>query len=123
MRHQSQKHFWGIFVGISQHQKGYLIYVPSTCKIVSSNEVAFDEFVFSALSYTSRTHSEALIMRSEVSDILYAASSHEKTGNIITFAQFEEGNVVETNIMQQNMNKFRLQLMSHRYTMNIMTDL
>ena len=30
MCHQSQKGFQGIFVGIKQHQKGYLIYVPST---------------------------------------------------------------------------------------------
>ena len=27
MRHQSQKGFRGIFVGITQHQKGYLAYV------------------------------------------------------------------------------------------------
>ena len=30
MRHQTQKGFHGIFVGIQQHQKGYLVYVPST---------------------------------------------------------------------------------------------
>ena len=30
-------------------------------------------------------------MQPEVSYILYAISSHEQTGNIITFAQFEEG--------------------------------
>ena len=29
MRHQAQKRFCGIFVGIAQHQKGYLVYVPS----------------------------------------------------------------------------------------------
>ena len=29
MRHQAQKCFHGIFVGITQHQKGYLVYVPS----------------------------------------------------------------------------------------------
>ena len=28
MRHQAQKQFRGIFVGIQQHQKGYLVYVP-----------------------------------------------------------------------------------------------
>ena len=28
IRHQEQKSFWGIFVGIPQHKKGYLIYVP-----------------------------------------------------------------------------------------------
>ena len=32
MRHQAQKGFRGIFVGIPQHQKGYLVYVPSTRK-------------------------------------------------------------------------------------------
>ena len=30
MCHQSQKGFCGISIGIPQHQKGYLIYVPST---------------------------------------------------------------------------------------------
>ena len=33
--HQSQKLFCRIFVEIPQHQKGYLIYVPSTQEIVS----------------------------------------------------------------------------------------
>ena len=32
MRHQAQKGFRGIFVGIPEHQKGYLVYVPSTRK-------------------------------------------------------------------------------------------
>ena len=30
MINKSQKYFCGIFVGIQQHQKWYLIYVPST---------------------------------------------------------------------------------------------
>ena len=30
LRHQAQKGFRGIFVGITQHQKGYRVYVPST---------------------------------------------------------------------------------------------
>ena len=36
MRHQEQKWFHGIFVGITQHQKGYLVYVPITRKVISS---------------------------------------------------------------------------------------
>ena len=36
MRHQAHKWFCGIFVGITQHQKGYLVYVPSTRKVISS---------------------------------------------------------------------------------------
>ena len=36
MRHQAQKGFRGIFVGITEHQKGYPVYVPSTRKVISS---------------------------------------------------------------------------------------
>ena len=36
MHHQAQKGFCGIFVGIPQHQKGYLVYVPRTRKVISS---------------------------------------------------------------------------------------
>ena len=49
MRHQAQKGYRGIFLGIPQHQKGYLVYVPSTRK-VSSYDVVFDESFSSALS-------------------------------------------------------------------------
>ena len=44
MRHQAQKGFRVIFVGIPQHQKGYLVYVPSTRKIKSSYDIYFYEF-------------------------------------------------------------------------------
>ena len=47
MRHQAQKWFHGIFVGIPEHQKGYLVYVPTTRKIISLYYFVFDE----ALSY------------------------------------------------------------------------
>ena len=36
MRHQAQNYFSDISVGIPQHQKGYLVYVPHKLKIVSS---------------------------------------------------------------------------------------
>ena len=36
MRHQAKKRFRGISVGIQQHQKGYLVYVPSNRKLISS---------------------------------------------------------------------------------------
>ena len=45
-----------IFVGIPEHQKGYLVHVPSTRKVISSYDVVFDESVSSALSYTSRPY-------------------------------------------------------------------
>ena len=43
MRHQAQKGFHGIFVGIPLNQKEYLVYVPHKRKIVSSYDVVFDE--------------------------------------------------------------------------------
>ena len=97
MRHQAQKGFRGIFVGIPQHQKGYLVYVPSTRKVISSYNVVFDESFSSALSYTSRPYLEAMVMRLAVTYTPYATSSKEQTGEIITFTQFEEGNLLTEN--------------------------
>ena len=94
MRHQAQKGFRVIFVGIPQHQKGYLVYVLSTGKVISSYDVVFDKSFSSALSYTSRLYAEALAMRPTVTYTPYATSSKEQTGNIIIFAQFEEGNLI-----------------------------
>ena len=50
MHHQAQKGFCGIFVGIPEHQKGYLVYVPSTRKVISPYDVVFDESFSSVLS-------------------------------------------------------------------------
>ena len=57
MRPQSQKGFRGIFVGIPQHQKEYLVYVTSTKKVIFSYDVLFDERFSSALAYTSQPYS------------------------------------------------------------------
>ena len=94
MLHQAQKGFRIIFVGIPEHQKGYLVYIPSTRKIISSCGVVFEENNYSALAYTSRPYSEAMEMRPEVTYTPYATSSKELTGNVITFAQIEEGNTL-----------------------------
>ena len=84
------EYFWGIFVVITQHQKGYLIYVPSIRKIVSSHDVVFDETFISALAYTSCQYSEALETWPAVSYIAHTTSPHEKTGKIVTFSHSEE---------------------------------
>ena len=94
MCHQAQKGFCGIFVGIPQHQKGYLVYVPSTRKIISSYNFVSGESFPSALAYTSRLHSEAMAVRPEVTYTPYAKYSREWTGNIITLAQFEKGHLL-----------------------------
>ena len=92
--HQSQKEFCSIFVGIPDHQKVYNVYVPSTRKVISSYDVVFDKSFSSALSYTSRPYSEAMAMHLEVIYTPYATSSREQTGDVITFTQFEEGNIL-----------------------------
>ena len=94
MRHQAQKGFRGIFVGITQHQKVYLVYVPSTRKIISSYDVVFDEILSSTLAYTSQPCSEAMVMRPDMTYTPSATSLRGKTGNIITFSQFEEGDIL-----------------------------
>ena len=86
--------FRGIFVGIPEHQKGYLLYVPSTRKVISSYDVVFDKSFSSALAYTSQPYSEAMAMRPAVTYTPYATTSKEQTGNVITFTKFEEGNIL-----------------------------
>ena len=49
MHDQSQKGFRGICVVIPHHQKGYLVYAPSTRKVISSYNAVFDESSSSAL--------------------------------------------------------------------------
>ena len=54
----------------------------------------FDEKVSSALAYTSQPYPEAMAMRPSVSFITCATSSKGGNGDIIKFAQFEEGNLL-----------------------------
>ena len=89
-----QKGFHDISVGIPDHQKGYLLYVPSTRKIISSYDVVFDESFSSAFVYMSQPNSEAMAMRPSVTYTPYATSSKEQNRNVITFAQFEEGDIL-----------------------------
>ena len=70
------------------------MYVLSTRKRISSYDVVFDESFSSVLAYTSRPYSEAMMMRPEVTYTSYATSSKEQTGDLITSAQFEEGNIL-----------------------------
>ena len=81
-------------MGIPQHQKGYLVYVPSTRKVISSYGVRFDKSFVSALSYTSQPYAEAMAMRPAVTYTPYTTYSKEQTSDVITFAQFDEGNLL-----------------------------
>ena len=94
MRHQVQKGFRGIFFGIPQHQKGYLVYVLITRKIIFSYAVVFYESFYSKLAYTSQAYAEAMAMHPAVSYIPCATTSREQTGNIIILAHSEEGKLL-----------------------------
>ena len=70
------------------------MYVPSARKIISLYDVVFDEIFSSSLAYTSQPYSEAMTMRTYVAYTPCATSPREQTGDIITFTQFEEGNIL-----------------------------
>ena len=84
MRHQAQKGFSGIFFGIQLYQRGYLLYVPSTRKIISLYDVIFDERFSIVLAYTSQNYSEAMVMRPDMTLTHCATSSRGRNGDIIT---------------------------------------
>ena len=105
MCHQEQEGFLGIFVEIPQHQKGYLVYVRSSRKIISSYDVVFDQILSSTLAYTLQPYAESMAMHQSVTFTPFGTSLREQTGNIITFAQFEEGySPSETNSSSETSN-------------------
>ena len=66
-------------------------------KIISSYDVVFNESFSSALAYTSQPFSEAMVMLPEVTYTPCATYLREQTGDIIMFAQIEEGNILTKN--------------------------
>ena len=69
-------------------------YVELAAFFCATTETVKDRFFSIALAYTSRLYSESMAMRPEVTYTPCAASPREKTGDIITFAHFEEGNIL-----------------------------
>ena len=57
---------------------------------MSLYDVIFDEILYSVLAYMSQTYSEAMAMCPAVTYTPRAMYSREKTGDIITFAHFED---------------------------------
>ena len=65
--------------------------------MISSYNIVLDRSLFSELAYTSHPYLEAMAIRPAVTYTTYATSSKEQTGDIITFTQFEEGNLLSEN--------------------------
>ena len=76
--------------------------MPSKLKMISLHEVVFEETFSCALAYTSRPYLEWLTTQPSGSYIPYDTYYHEQTGDIITFEQFEEENLLdnEHNLVQ-----------------------
>ena len=60
----------------------------------SSYDVVFDDIIFILLAYTSQPYAEDMSIQPDVSHIPYSTSSREKRGDIITFEQFEDGDLL-----------------------------
>ena len=97
IRHQAQKGFRGIFVGIPHNQKVYLVYVRHKRKIISSYDFVLNEVFSSALAYTSQPYLETMAMCPSMAYIPCATPSKEQTGDTIMFAHFEEGDLLYEN--------------------------
>ena len=69
------------------------MYVPSSRNIIYSYDVVFEESFSSALAYASQPYSEAMAMRTAGPYTPCATSPREHNGDIISFTQFEEGNI------------------------------
>ena len=69
---------------------GFIDVIPSTAPKSLTSDTSFS----SALAYMPRTYPEAMEIRPAVTYTPYATSSKEKTGDVIVFAQFEEGNIL-----------------------------
>ena len=61
----------------------------------------FDESFSSVLEYTSQPYSEAMVMLPAVTYTPCATSLREKTGDIIMFTKFEEGNILAKIVTMQ----------------------
>ena len=60
MRHQAQKGYRGIFVGMPENQEGYLCYVLSICNMVTSYDMLFDKTFLSALAYSEKPYHDMM---------------------------------------------------------------
>ena len=87
IRATGQKGFRGIFIGFPENMAGYELYIPSTRQIISSSDVVFDERFESCTGITNPPYREAMSLRPVVDFTSHFSTSHEHTGDIITFAQ------------------------------------
>ena len=70
------------------------MYVPSNRKVFSLYNVVFEKGFSSELSYTSKLYSEAMEICQAVMYTPYDMSFKKQTGDVITFALFEEGGIL-----------------------------
>ena len=115
MHHPSAKGFSRYPRWYYTESKMVFFYVPHRRKIISSYNVVFCESFSSALAYTSQPYVESMDIVLDVSYIPYSTSSREKTGDIITFTQFEERDLLSEifTVRKSVMNLMAIQRLHH----------
>ena len=91
-----QKGVRGIFIGFPTNQKGYLIYIPSTSRTITSLDVEFDENFKSAIAHTWTPFHDALALRPTHTYIDTSAPPTEHTGTISDSLHLEEEMIKKT---------------------------
>ena len=121
--HQSQNCFQYILIGIPQHQKGYLLYVTITRKMVSSHDVVFEK-TFLVCQHTRHIYIQRHLQRNQKSCIFHIL--HNTMKELVTLQLLHSLKRLiqwEMNVIQQRMNQFLFKFMSHIHRMTLMADL
>ena len=71
--------------------------ILSSLYLVNTKDILFDDIFSSLLAYTSQSYSEAMAMLPSVIYTPYNTYSKEQTGDILTFAYFEEEGLLSEN--------------------------
>jgi len=73
----------GIFFGLDQNQKGYILYAPASRRLCISANITFDEQFNSTIAHTWQLQHDSLALCPVSSDIPLATTTIEHTGEVM----------------------------------------
>ncbi len=88
---QTERGNRGIFIGFDSVHKGYLVYCPGSCHILTSEDVIFDESFVTAIALSWQHHRDSLALQPVLSTIPLITDTLEHTGGPADFLPVEEG--------------------------------
>jgi len=100
---QTQRGIRGIFVSMTDNQKGYLFYSPGSRQLYISGDITFDETFSSTIATTWRPHRDNLALHPVTSSIPDVSTTLEHTGDVTTTLppDVEEGEIIDQNNAEQ----------------------